>query len=237
MNDLEGRVVVITGAAGNLGAATARLFASRGAKLILLDRDEKRVRLGLEEIARSPHHRIAAADVTDESSVRSVVIPAEQELGPIQGLVCTVGGYKGGVKVVDTAWSDWELMLAINLRATVACSRAVLPRMLARQTGSIVHLASLAAIGPGPGQAAYSATKSAVLSFSESLAAETKEEGVRVNAVLPGTMDTPQNREWMSDADRGRAVDPIAVAEVIAFLVSDASRAVTGAAIRASGRQ
>lgn len=237
MHDLEGRVVVITGAAGNLGAATARLFAARGAKLVLVDREEKRVRHELEEIAKSRHHRIVTADVTDESSVRAVVIPAEQELGPIHGLVCTVGGYKGGVSVMDTSWTDWELMLAINLRATVACSRAVLPRMLARRTGSIVHLASLAAIGPGPRQAAYSATKSAVLSFSESLAAEIKEQGVRVNAVLPGTMDTPQNREWMSDADRERAVDPIAVADVIAFLVSDASRAVTGAAIRVSGKQ
>jgi NAD(P)-dependent dehydrogenase (short-subunit alcohol dehydrogenase family) len=128
-------------------------------------------------------------------------------------------------------------MLTINLRATVACSRAVLPGMLARKAGSIVHLASLAAIGPGPGQAAYSASKSAVLSFSESLAAETKASGVRVNAVLPGTMDTPQNRSWMSEADVQKAVDPTAVADVIAFLVSSAARAVTGAAIRVSGRQ
>jgi len=237
MTDIDKRVVVVTGAAGNLGAATAKLLASRGAKLVLVDRDEKRIREALGDIARSPAAYVAAADVTDESSVRSVVIPAEQELGPIHGVVCTVGGFLGGVRVMDTAWTDWEAMLAINLRATVACSRAVLPRMLARGTGSIVHLASLAALGPGPGQAAYSASKAAVLSFSESLAAECKEHGVRVNAVLPGTMDTPQNREWMSAADRARAVDLDAVAEMITFLVSDAARAVTGAAIRVTGKQ
>lgn len=237
MCEIDGRVIVITGAAGNLGAATARLFAARGARLALLDRDEGRVRAALDDLAKDARHRIVQVDVTDEASVRGALATIEQALGPSQALVCTVGGFKGGVTVMETAWADWELMLAINLRATVACSRAVLPGMLARKSGSIVHLASLAAIGPGPGQAAYSASKSAVLSFSESLAAETKESGVRVNAVLPGTMDTPQNRAWMSEADAKKAIDPTAVADVIAFLVSNAARSVTGAAIRVTGSQ
>lgn len=237
MCEIDGRVIVITGAAGNLGVATARLFASRGARLVLLDRDDGRVREALDDIAKSDKHRVVAVDVTDEGSVRSAVASAEKTLGPAQALVCTVGGFKGGVDVLGTSWSDWELMLSINLRATVACSRAVLPGMLDRKSGSIVHLASLAALGPGPGQAAYSASKSAVLSFSETLAAETKASGVRVNAVLPGTMDTPQNRSWMSEADVKKAVDPTAVADVIAFLVSNAARAVTGASIRVSGQQ
>jgi NAD(P)-dependent dehydrogenase (short-subunit alcohol dehydrogenase family) len=237
MCEIDGRVIVITGAAGNLGVATAKLFASRGARLVLLDRDEARAREALGDIAKDDRHRVVAVDVTDEGSVSSAVAASEKALGPTQAIVCTVGGFKGGVDVMSTSWDDWELMLAINLRATVACSRAVLPGMLARQSGSIVHLASLAAIGPGPGQAAYSASKSAVLSFSESLAAETKASGVRVNAVLPGTMDTPQNRSWMSEADAKKAVDPTAVADVIAFLVSNAARAVTGAAMRVSGQQ
>ncbi|NUO52109.1 MAG: SDR family oxidoreductase [Polyangiaceae bacterium] len=237
MCEIDGRVIVITGAAGNLGVATAKLFASRGARLVLLDRDDGRVREELDDIAKSDKHRVVAVDVTDEGSVSSAVASAEKALGPTQALVCTVGGFKGGVDVMGTSWSDWELMLSINLRATVACSRAVLPGMLNRKSGSIVHLASLAALGPGPGQAAYSASKSAVLSFSETLAAETKASGVRVNAVLPGTMNTPQNRSWMSDADVKKAVDPTAVADVIAFLVSNAARAVTGAAIRVTGQQ
>jgi NAD(P)-dependent dehydrogenase (short-subunit alcohol dehydrogenase family) len=237
MCEIDGRVIVITGAAGNLGVATAKLFASRGARLVLLDRDADRVRAALGVVATGEHHRVVAVDVTDEASVSAAVTSAEKALGVTQALVCTVGGFKGGADVMNTSWSDWELMLAINLRATVACSRAVLPGMLERKSGSIVHLASLAAIGPGPGQAAYSASKSAVLSFTESLAAETKTSGVRVNAVLPGTMDTPQNRSWMSEADLKKAIDPTAVADVIAFLVSNAARAVTGAAIRASGAQ
>ncbi len=237
MREIDGRVIVVTGASGNLGAATATLLAGRGARLVLLDRAEGRALGALEEGLRAGRHRAEVADVTDERSVEDALARGSKELGPVQGLVCTVGGYLGGKPVIDCPWAEWERMLAMNLRATVACTRAVLSGMLARGAGSIVHVASLAAISAGPGEAAYAAAKSAVLSFTQSVAAETKERGVRVNAVLPGTMDTPQNRAWMSEGDRAKAVDPDAVADVIAFLLSDAARAVTGASVRVTGRQ
>lgn len=237
MCDARGKVVVVTGASGNVGAATARLFISHGARVVLLDRDAEHAKKAVGESLASAEHRALSVDVTDETAVRAAVLRARQELGALDGLVNVVGGFKGGANVVETSWSDWDAMFSINLKSAVTCSRAVLPTFAEQSSGAIVNVASLAALGASPGSAAYGAAKAAVVHFTESLAAEVKDQGVRVNAVLPGTIDTPQNRAWMSEADAAKAVDPSAIAEVILFLVSGAARAVTGAAIKVSGRQ
>jgi len=235
--DLEGRVIAVTGASGNLGVATAKVLFERGAKLLLLDRQ-------LPHVSQVFHQEIAAqkalpfgVDVTGEEAVVRALDEGVEEWGRLDGLVCTVGGYKGGVATVDGPWADWQSMLDMNVKATVACTRAALPTLIAKSSGSIVHVASLAALSGSAGQAAYSGAKAAVLRFSESLADEVKATGVRVNAVLPGTLDTPQNRSWMSKEQIATAIDPRDVAEVIAFLLSDGARAVTGAAVRITGRQ
>jgi NAD(P)-dependent dehydrogenase (short-subunit alcohol dehydrogenase family) len=176
-------------------------------------------------------------DVTDEAAISRAVAEGVAEWGRFDGLVCTVGGYKGGVTTVDSSWADWQAMLDTNVKATVMCTRAALPPLIERSSGSIVHVASLAALAGAAGQAAYASAKAAVLRFTESVADEVKASGVRVNAVLPGTLDTPQNRSWMGPEQVASAIDPRAVAEAIAFLLSDAARAVTGAGLRVTGRQ
>jgi NAD(P)-dependent dehydrogenase (short-subunit alcohol dehydrogenase family) len=237
MCDVRGRVVAITGASGNLGASIAKLFASHGVKLVLLDRSEAHVREVLGELAASPNARVFAVDVTDEDATRAALEKAKSELGGLDALVATVGGFKGGTPAADAPWADWESMLHLNLKSVVACARAALPTFLAQKSGAIVNVASVAALGASPGSAAYGASKSAVVHFTKTLADEVKASGVRVNAVLPGTMDTPQNRSWMSQADLDKAVELTAVAEAILFLASNAARGVTGVALPVTGKQ
>jgi NAD(P)-dependent dehydrogenase (short-subunit alcohol dehydrogenase family) len=124
----------------------------------------------------------------------------------------------------------------MNLRTAVVCCKAVLPAMLERGTGCIINIGAGAAARAGAGMGAYTASKAGVQRLTESLSEEVKDRGITVNAILPGTIDTPRNRADMPDADFSRWVAPEAIAAVIVFLASDAARAVTGAAIPVLGR-
>ncbi len=232
----DARIVLVTGASGNVGAAAASAFRAAGAKLVLLDRSQEKLDAHYaREIAEG--HLAFGVDLADEAAVRALVDGVVAKTGRVDVLVNTVGGYLGGTTVADTDWAAWERMLTMNLRVAHATSRAVLPHFTKRRAGKIVHVASLAGLAGGAGESAYAGSKAALLRFVESLANEVKTLGVQVNAVLPGTIDTPQNRAWMSPEQAALAIDPAAIADVLFFLASDASRAVTGAAIRVTGAQ
>ena len=237
MGTLDRRVVVITGASGNLGVAVARAARGAGARTALVDRDAARLAAAHPEIATSPDHVLAAVDLGDRAAVEAFVARVTGSLGAPTGLVNTVGGYQAGDPVADSEWSTWESMFALNVRPSLHCIRAVVPGMRAAGGGAIVNVASLAALAADPGAAAYGAAKAALLRLGEALAAEVRADGIRVNAVLPGALDTPQNRAWMSPEQVATAIDLGALADVVLFLLGDASRAVNGAAIRVTGRQ
>jgi NAD(P)-dependent dehydrogenase (short-subunit alcohol dehydrogenase family) len=224
-------VVVVTGAAGALGSAVARAFAVDGASLALLDRVEAKLDLGGAAALSS------AVDLTDEAAVADAARRVERELGAPTALVCVAGGYAGDAPVATTGWDAYERMLAINLRTAQAAVCAFVPGMQARGRGSVCFVASTAGEQAFAGAAAYAGAKAALLRLAEALALEQRDHGVRVNSVLPGTMDTPANRSWMDEAAIARAVDPAAVAEVIVFLASARARAVHGATVRVTGRQ
>lgn len=235
---LEGRVVVVTGISGNLGAITAKRLLKEGARIVGLDRHAAHAEETFTSSIAQQKVIALEADLTDEDAALAALAKAKEAgFGPVTGLVCTVGAWKGGTNVAASGWAEWQSMLDANLKTAVACTRAALPSMLAEKRGSIVHVAALAALSGLAGQAAYSAAKGALLRFNEALAQEVKADGVRVNAVMPGTLDTPQNRAWMSIEDAEKAVRLDAVADVIAFLLSDAARAVTSSAIRVTGLQ
>lgn len=239
MCEVKDRLIAVTGASGNLGQATAALLLEHGASVLLLDRHTESHATHFREALDAGRAWSAAADLANEDDAKRAledVLAKATASRPLTGLVCTVGGYRGGSPVESSPWSDWEAMWTMNVHTTVSTVRAALPTLLEHQ-GSIVLVASQAALAGHAGEAAYSAAKAAVLRFSESLAAEVKGRSVRVNAVLPGTLDTPQNRSWMSPEAAKLAVAPRAVADVIAFLLSDAARAVTGAAIKVTGQQ
>ena len=236
MFDFSDRVVIVTGAAGNLGSAVARAFQAAGAKLVLVDRASDRLPRLFPELADSPDHFLATAvDLTDADAVARMAEEAVSRLGRIDVLVNAAGGYRGGTAVHETPLQTWDLMLNLNARSVFIASSAVIPAMLERGSGKIVSVAARAALKGARTMGPYSASKSAVVRLTESMSAELKKSGINVNCVLPGTIDTPQNRASMPKADTSRWVAPEALADVILFLASDTARGVHGAAVPVYG--
>jgi NAD(P)-dependent dehydrogenase (short-subunit alcohol dehydrogenase family) len=231
------RVVIITGAVGNLGVATARAFQAAGAKTVLVDRSPDKLRGIFSSIADSPEHLLAAGvDISEAASIGKLVDQTLSRFGRIDALVNTVGGYRGGKPVHETDLADWDFLFSVNVRTTLLCCRAVIQQMRKQGTGKIVNVASREGLRGSAGYAAYSASKSAVLRLTESLGDELKASNINVNCILPGTIDTPQNRAAIPNGDFSKWVEPAAIAEVITFLVSDAARAINGAAIPVYGK-
>jgi NAD(P)-dependent dehydrogenase (short-subunit alcohol dehydrogenase family) len=234
---LTDRVVLVTGASGNLGAAVARGFQGAGAQLVLADRAADRLAGLFPDLVAAPQHMLCSAvDVADPISVQHWVDAAVTRFGRIDVLANTVGGYKAGAPTHETSLETWDFMLNLNARTAFILSRAVLPRMLRQGSGRIVHTAARAALAGTANHSAYNASKSVVVRLVESMAAETKHQGITVNCVLPGTIDTPQNRADMPNADWSQWVPPAAIADAFIFLASDAARHITGAALPVYGR-
>lgn len=237
MFDFTNRIVIVTGAAGNLGSAVATAFHASGAHLVLVDHKPDRLSGLFPELADSPDHIFAApVDLTDEDAVQGMVGQALERFGRIDVLVNTVGGWRGGEPVHETSLDMLDFLFNLNARPAFIASRAVVPSMLDRGSGKIVNVAARAALKGTARNGAYSASKAAVVRLTETMAAELKNEGINVNCVLPGTIDTPDNRQSMPKADHSRWVPPEAIAEVILFLASDVAWAVNGAAVPVYGR-
>lgn len=233
---LEGKVVILTGAGGNLGAATLAVLSRGGACVVAAERRDDGLRRSLAATdAPTRHLAVAGIDLADEKDCATLVARALERFGRVDGLATTVGGFAGA----PVAQTDAELLLAmvrINAVTTLNIMRAVLPPMRAAGAGSVVVIGAASARQASAGIAAYAAAKSAALRMVESFADELRPEGVRINAVLPGTIDTPQNRAAMPGADHATWVSPGQIADVIAFLLSDRATGVTGALIPVTGR-
>jgi NAD(P)-dependent dehydrogenase (short-subunit alcohol dehydrogenase family) len=237
MPSLKDKVVIITGAVGNLGRAVAERVQARGGKTVLVDRSSDRLREAYGELKGSAQHWLAGdVDMTDPKAVNAMVAEAHKRFGRLDGLVNTVGGFRGGKPVHETDLAEWDFMYDINVRTALHACRAVIPYMLQAQRGRIVNVASRNAFQGSPHYAAYSAAKTAVLRLTESLAGELKTRGINVNCIVPGTIDTPQNREAMPKSDFSTWVPPEDLAHVVAFLLSEEARSVTGAAVPVYGR-
>lgn len=237
MFDLNGKVAIITGAAGNLGQAVARAFARSGARRVLVDRAPDRLARLYPQAAGADEVLLAQGyDLAEELDAKRLVDKALERFQRIDVLVNAVGGFAGGKPLHEEDLGTWQRMFRINLHTALNTCRAVLPHLLHQGGGRIVNVAARAALAGVPTLAAYCASKSALIRLSESLAAEVKDRGITVNCVLPGTIDTPQNRRDMPGADFSKWVAPEAIADVIVFLASDAARAVSGAALPVYGR-
>ncbi|MEK7206992.1 MAG: SDR family NAD(P)-dependent oxidoreductase [Pseudomonadota bacterium] len=237
MSNLKDMIVIITGAVGNLGRAVAGRVQAQGGKTVLVDRSSDRLREAYADLKGSAQHWLAGdIDMTDAKAVSAMAAEAHKRFGRLDGLVNTVGGFRGGKPVHETDIAEWDFLYDINVRTTLNACRAVIPYMLKAQSGRIINIASRNAFQGSPNYAAYSAAKTAVLRLTESLAGELKTRGVNVNCVVPGTIDTPQNRADMPKADFSTWVPPEDLASVIAFLLSDEARSVTGAAVPVYGR-
>lgn len=227
------RMVVITGAFGVLGAAVAEAFTAQGARVGLIDR------VAPPEWAQqkfpTPHVLVGGVDLAELAAAEQAMQQIAAQAGGIDALVNVAGGFMWQpLETGDLA--VWDQMFAMNLKTAVVACRAALPHLVKRGAGRIVNIGAGAAGRAAAGMGAYAASKAGVERLTESLAQELKDRAITVNAVLPGTLDTPRNRADMPDADTSRWVAPAALADVVTFLASDAARAVTGAAIRVFGR-
>jgi NAD(P)-dependent dehydrogenase (short-subunit alcohol dehydrogenase family) len=236
MFDFSGQVVMITGGVGNLGSAAARAFLAAGAKLVPVDRAQDRLEDTFADLVGSPDHVLVGnVDLTDPASAQAAVDETIKRLGRIDVLVNTVGGYRAGDPLHATSLDTLDFMFNLNVRTLFIMSQAVIPHMLAQRSGKIVNVSSRAGLEGKKNSAAYAAAKSAVIRLTESMSAELKTSGINVNCILPGTIDTPQNRAEMPDANFSRWVTPEALANVILFLASDAAQAVHGVALPVYG--
>jgi NAD(P)-dependent dehydrogenase (short-subunit alcohol dehydrogenase family) len=225
-------IALVTGAAGNLGRAVAAALAAQGWRLALLDRDGAALATLAAALPGEAHVVLSGVDLTDAAACAGAVAQAGAALA---GVVHTVGGFAAGA-MAEGGLAAFEPMFRLNLLTTANLFAAALPPMRAAGRGSLVAIGAMAALRAPGGLAAYAAAKSGVLRLVEATAEEVKAEGVRVNALLPGTIDTPQNRAAMPEADTSRWVAPAQLAEAAAFLLSPAASGVTGALLPVTGR-
>jgi NAD(P)-dependent dehydrogenase (short-subunit alcohol dehydrogenase family) len=170
-------------------------------------------------------------DLTNAAAVQQAV----DKIGRIDAVLNIAGGFNMGPTVYETSANDWDAMFAINVTTLKNVLAAVVPKMLAQGRGAIVNVGANAALTGQANMSAYCAAKSVVMRLTESLAAEVKNRGINVNAVLPSIIDTPANRAGMPDADFTSWVSPADLASVMCFLASDAARAVHGALLPVKG--
>ncbi len=228
--NLSGKVLAITGSDGALGQAAAATLSGYGATLALLEHGHTPT---TAQPAGARHY--GGIDLTQEDAARSVMERVVKEAGRLDGLINIAGGFHFE-KLAGGTLDSWDSMYRINLRTAVVSCQAALPFLLQSGGGRIVNVGAIGAVKAAAGMGAYAASKAGVAKLTEALADELKDRGITVNAILPSILDTPRNRADMPKSDFTRWVAPVEAAEVIAFLVSDEARAVTGALIPVVGR-
>lgn len=232
----SGKVVLVAGGTGGLGRAVSLAFLGEGAQVIVTYQIDHEF-AELKSAAGANASRLAGhkADVTDEGAVRQFFEGIGAEHDRLDVLVNTVGGYAGGQNLWELESGVLDRMLALNLRSGFVLSRAAAKVMLRQGSGAIINIASKAALDHGAGAAAYAASKAASVAMMDSLAADLKGRGVRVNSILPSIFDTEANRKAMPDADFAKWPKPEDIARVILFLSSDDARVIHGASIPVYG--
>jgi len=231
----QNKVVMVTGAAGNLGYAVAKEFMEAGAKLVLTDHKPDRLHGLFPAFGQEDHFLASPINSLNVEEISGAARLAMEKFGRIDVLVNTVGGYAAGDAVHQTDYEQFDFMINLNLKTAVLACQAVIPIMVEKKGGKIINIGSRAGLKGSANSAAYSASKAAVIRLTESISAEVRAEGINVNCVLPGIIDTPQNREAMPKANFSHWVTPQSIARVILFLASDDAKDIHGVSVPVYG--
>src|ERR1041385_1929293 len=242
--DLTGRVALVTGASSGIGAATVEIFTELGAKVAFAYFHNQG---GAEQVRDRTRALAIQADVRDEGALRAMVARTAADLGPIDILVNNAGSLVERMKLAEITADRWNNIFSLNLTSAMLCSQAVAPSMVERKRGTIVNIVSIAGRnGGGPGAGAYAAAKAALIAFTKSMAKELAPNGVRVNAVSPGVIDTPFHevfstpemiRGFVSQIHMGRAGTAHECAPASAFVASEAAAYIAGEPLEVNGGQ
>jgi NAD(P)-dependent dehydrogenase (short-subunit alcohol dehydrogenase family) len=226
---MQGKVVLVTGADGGLGRFVTQSFLDAGATVV---GTSTRIQ---QSLFKNDRFTAIAGAISNLESAQSLVRECTSRFGKMDVLAHTVGGFAGGSSVAETDDATFQQMLDLNLNSVFHMVRAALPALRASGNGRMIAIGSRAALEPGAGVGAYSASKAAMVSLIRTVAAENKDAGVRANVILPGTMDTPANRQAMPKADPAKWVQPASVAGLVVWLASEAGIEVNGAVIPVYG--
>lgn len=243
---MTGKVALVTGASGGIGLATARLFAESGASVVL---SARRTNLITEEAQKLTDAGYAAfaipADVTKPDEIEALVAGTVERFGRLDYAVNNAGVIADRQPAHELSQEDWDHQISVNLTAVWLSMKYELAQMVTQGSGSIVNLSSVAGLRAAPGLAAYNASKHGVVGLTKGTGVEYASQGIRVNAVCPGWVETPMTAEFGSDPDRrammvasepiGRTAQPDEIAATIVFLCSDEASFITGDAIAVDG--
>ncbi len=236
MAEISQTAVLVTGGTGALGSAVVARLAADGQNVVSLERSKSGETV-LERVNANVLR--LSANTGDATALSAAMARAEAELGPLAGAVLTAGAWRGGHKFHEAAAAaDYRTVMDANLESANVVLRAILPSLVQRKRGSVVLIGSRSGVRPydAPGDAAYAAAKAALIALAQAIAAEVLADGVRVNLVLPSTIDTPANRQAMPSADFSRWVTTDSLGDVLQFLLSEQARDISGAAIPVYGR-
>jgi NAD(P)-dependent dehydrogenase (short-subunit alcohol dehydrogenase family) len=222
---------LVTGGTGGLGSAVTHRLLAEGWRVVV----PWVVEAELARLSPHPQLQLVQADLFELDGVaRAVATAAAEPDAPLTAVVNLVGGFAMGQRVHETPIEEFEALIRLNLRPTYLTTQAALPHLLRAGAGSVVAVSTKAVFSPFPGAAGYLTAKAAVAALVQSLAVEYRDDGIRVNAILPSVIDTPGNRDSQA-GDRSGWVSPESIAEVVAFLVSDSAAAITGAQVPVPG--
>jgi 3-oxoacyl-[acyl-carrier protein] reductase len=247
--DLTGKTALITGASSGIGAAAAAIFADLGARIAIgYHSNEKGANQVRDAIAATGGKIIAVkGDVRKSADIRNMIDRTTSELGPIDILVNNAGSLVERQKLAQLTEERWNDILNLNLTSAMLCSQLVVPSMIERKSGSIINIVSIAGRnGGGPGALAYATAKGGLITFTKGLAKELAPQGVRVNAVSPGVIDTPFHevfstpemiKSFIAGIPLGRTGTSMECAKAIAFLASDAAAYIVGETLEVNGGQ
>lgn len=230
-----GPVAFISGGAGNLGRAVTRAFLEAGWRVaVALHHTDAQGALDSHKAEFPGRITTFLLDLTTERGADAALRETTEWGGRVDAAVHLMGGWHGGQKLAETPVDAWDRMMDLNLKSAWLVARAAIPRMTGG--GALVFVSSRAARTGRAGSGAYAIAKEGVVVLAETVAEEYRERGIRANTVLPGTIDTPANRESMPNADHAKWTAPEEIAAAILFLASPAASAVNGAAVPVYGR-